>query len=205
VANAKGIPSNVIYLPVQAAAATVTLGLDSIPIERGVVTVADFNGGGTADILVDGAYAEGTYYIDTYLGDGRAGFSKVRGGRQDEFGAAVEWPNPVADFNHDGTMDLALVSGIEAPVVTQIFLGDGAGKVNGVKLSVDGEGVAADINGDGTLDLVTNAADGFFNYLHINVNDKADLSSPAVSCWVRMLPPAHLWSAISIMMASSML
>jgi len=89
------------------------------------------------------------------LATGWVGFSKVKGGRSSAFGAFVQWPTAVADFNHDGKLDVALSSGNEAPDVTSIYLGDGAGKFTGLKIrGVDGQGAVADMNGDGELDFV---------------------------------------------------
>ena len=172
VENPKGSASNVIYFLVRMPSSTIPLALDPSPIEAGVPTVADFNGDGAPDILIDGAYHEGTYYIDTYLGDWEGGFSRVKGQRAN-FPAMVEWPNPVGDFNHDGKMDVALASGINETPVTQIYFGDGTGKVRGANIrGVDGTGAAADMNGDGELDFVTNVFDGSFTYLNLYVESQ---------------------------------
>jgi len=108
------------------------------------------------------------------LATGWVGFSKVKGGRSSAFGAFVQWPTAVADFNHDGKLDVALSSGNEAPDVTSIYLGDGAGKFTGLKIrGVDGQGAVADMNGDGELDFVTNAADESFTYLNIYLESQS--------------------------------
>jgi len=187
VKNPHGVASNVIYFWVRIPSSTVPLALDSSPIEEGVVTVADFDGNGTADIFVDGAFGGGTYYTDTYLGDGQGGFTKVKGLRSSAFEAQVEWPNPVGDFNRDGKLDVAVALGAELPDVTEVYLGNGSGKFTQSFKQADGLGVAADMNGDGALDFVTNGADGFYNYLNIALEDQG---SYQVTTSVMLAPQA---------------
>jgi hypothetical protein len=164
VANAGGIPSNVIYFTVRPPSPTVTLGASSTRIEPGVVAVADFNGDNIPDISVAGPY-KNQVYLDTYLGNGHGGFTKVNGPRAGLVGPQVCFPNLPGDFTNNGKMDIAVCDGSElgdAPDSLTIYLGNGLGQFTPVNEGTQPftTGVAADMNGDGILDLVTQCDDG---------------------------------------------
>ena len=117
------------------------------------VGVADFNADGWLDLAAMDADA-GTVLVLT--GDGKFGFRAAGGpvlvtGRP---GAVA-----VADFNGDGVLDLAVADSVGHSVT--LLFGDGAGRmvtgsegpvaVGALPASV----VAADVNGDGKVDLIT--------------------------------------------------
>lgn len=165
VANTGGIASNVIYFTVRLGSPTVTLAASATKIEEGTVTVADFNGDNIPDISVAGVYQLDDLYIDTYLGNGHGGFTKVKGPRLGLVGAQVCWPNIAGDFTNNGKMDIAVCAGSElgdAPDGLFMFLGNGLGQFTQFKTGSMPftTGAAADMNGDGILDLVTQCDDG---------------------------------------------
>jgi hypothetical protein len=163
VANLDTIASNVIYFPVRVASSTVTLEAGPAGIESGEVTVADFNNDSKPDIAVFGVSPQSEYFLDTYFGTGLGGFTRVLGPRLGTaFLATTCVPNPAADFNNDGKMDLALCTAGNGWTALDSFLGDGTGHYTyeGHRGQVDGPSVAADINGDGNLDFVTIFDDG---------------------------------------------
>jgi hypothetical protein len=104
-----------------------------------VVALADFNGDGHADLLLDGGV------IQTVFGRGDGTFGNAVTMRSN---VEMDWRSIVADINGDGALD----------VVTggSIVLGDGTGRFRSYA-SVRGGGVpsaVADFDGDGDLDLV---------------------------------------------------
>jgi hypothetical protein len=110
---------------------------------------ADLNGDGFLDaVTTGGGYDQGVGGI--WLGDGKGGFKSA--GQLNipaEAGLAA-----IGDFNHDGILDVA-IPGINEVLV---FLGEGGGSFpqNGVSYSTTygDDLVAADVNGDGNLDLI---------------------------------------------------
>ena len=118
------------------------------------VVAADFNGDGKMDLAV----ANGTSQnILVFLGNGDGTFqSSIASGSV--FGGASFLA--AGDFNKDGKLDLA-VSGL---LGVQVLLGNGdgtfkGGGIPGITLGPpQGPLVAADLNGDGYLDLVVAAA-----------------------------------------------
>lgn len=124
------------------------------------VAVADFNGDGNLDMIYYGE-AEGYAGLFVLLGNGNGTFQNPTAAR-----TIPNIGNPgvaVGDFNGDGILDLAVGSSpfttANAPV--QIYLGNGDGTFRAGASYTQGENtmVAADVNGDGKLDLVyTNAS-----------------------------------------------
>jgi hypothetical protein len=165
VENAGGIASNVIYFTVRLGSSTVTLAAAATKIEPGVVTVADFNGDYIPDISVSGDHLQDYFYLDTYFGNGHGGFTKTDGPRFSSFDSEPGFLNVVGDFSNNGKMDVAMSNSSgdgTNPLGMLMFLGNGEGHFTGVPggYAVIGTGAAADMNGDGTLDLVTQCYDG---------------------------------------------
>jgi hypothetical protein len=141
------------------------------------VTLADFNRDGRLDLLV-GTQGDGQARV--FFGDGRGGFALAP---RSPFPAG---PMPsdfaLADFDADGRMDLA-VANHETSDVT-VFLGDGSGGFGAARSVFTGSRphvhsvAAADLSGDGSVDLVVESADT--DSVQVVFGDgQAGFSSPA--------------------------
>ena len=120
----------------------------SSPGGGGWVVAGDFNGDGIPDL------AEADSQLKILLGDGAGGFTVAH---TYSFGPGNPTHLATADFDHNGTLDLAVgVINENAQVYT--YLGDGTGAfVSSVGLGEDdAQGVMAiDADGDGNIDIVT--------------------------------------------------
>lgn len=124
----------------------------------GSIEIADFDGDGKSDLAVANERSDD---VTVLLGDGRGGFSQAKGS---PFPAGRN-PNDIAvgDFNRDGKLDLAFANHEEKYLT--LLLGDGRGGFApaprspfAVEVKPHTHGVAAaDLNGDESLDLVTDS------------------------------------------------
>jgi hypothetical protein len=119
------------------------------------VAIADLNGDGIPDLAVACAGSAPNY--------SNGGFSVLLGNGDGTFRTAVTYESGarpshvvVADFNHDGILDLAVTNYVNAGTVS-VLLGNGDGTFQAtIKYAAGSQpyGLAvADLNGDGILDL----------------------------------------------------
>jgi hypothetical protein len=124
------------------------------PPRNSNLAVADFNGDGKIDLYVEG---RSSYFV-IYLGNGDGTFNY---GYEGYFNCNRGAPGTpaVADFNGDGLLDLAVIDRCNGGSV-HVFLNNGAGFTEEKKSyfidKFGGQNIAAaDVNGDGKVDLVT--------------------------------------------------
>ncbi len=119
---------------------------------------ADFNGDGKLDLYRLGEDFYDGPYFDIWLGNGDGTFARGSGGSFLPYGS--DYP-AIADFNGDGKLDVAVAgSDSNGGEGVDVFLGDGKGGFSSpvfypVEFAGD-SAAAADVNGDGKVDLITN-------------------------------------------------
>jgi hypothetical protein len=142
------------------------------------VTLADINGDGKLDILMDVTDSSGGNHLQAMLGDGLGGFAAPV---EIPTGGSGPFSNPVvADFNSDGHLDIAFSSNGNLPQIS-ILLGDGHGSFSAPRVipvandtTFAADLVLLDINKDGKPDLVVNTArvtGGGFHESFLLLND----------------------------------
>jgi hypothetical protein len=156
--NADDVPSTRLYLGDGEGTFTVAdAGLADL--ELGSVSIADVNGDGSQDLLLTGRDASEVPQTKLYVGDGQGGFSEASAGLVDVWAGSASF----ADFDGDGATDLVIAGSdtsdaAVASWVTEVYLGDGQGGFTNADADlpgiVGGSSEAADLNKDGSLDLV---------------------------------------------------
>ena len=129
-----------------------------LPIRTGepwFAAIADLNSDGRPDIL---ATHHEINALTVMTGDGRGGFNEANGSPFD-FGASF-FRVVIADVDHDGRTDVVGTSGDSI----RVLLGDGRGAFKQAASIPVGPGAwrmaAADLNSDGTVDIVTSNSEG---------------------------------------------
>jgi hypothetical protein len=124
-----------------------------LPLRTGepwFAAIADLNGDSRPDLV---ATHHDQSALTVMTGDGRGGFTEANGSPFD-FGVSL-FQLIIADVNRDGRMDVAATSGDSL----RVLLGDGRGAFKPAASIPVGPGAwriaAADLNGDGTVDVVT--------------------------------------------------
>lgn len=124
------------------------------------VIVRDLNHDDRADLVVT---HDDTHRVAVMLGDGKGRFRQAPGSPFD--GRAASWKGDAADFDGDGTLDLALAGGSSV----RVFHGDGRGGFRyWASLPTRGESwdvACVDVNGDQRHDIVTPSSAG--NAVHV--------------------------------------
>lgn len=129
-----------------------------------LITIADFNGDGKADLFVIGASGGTQYTAFVYFNNGSGTFTLASQFSTPSLNSSVSGL-VAADFNHDGRMDVAFS---QYPYVF-VFFGDGKGQFTAgpqTQVQYDGALMLGDFDGDGHADL---AVSDFTNYQNVQI------------------------------------
>jgi hypothetical protein len=200
-----GGPSNAVPFTVTNPTTSLAFATSTHPvgIDPGGVVVADFNNDGKADLAVFGGSApicsETDGAISILLGDGHGGFTT-----QSTICSYGNLPfsGVSGDFNNDGKLDLAVVSGNGSGAcgdagcaAVTIYLGNGDGTfTEHENFGIDGNFytiVAADFNRDGNLDLAV-------SYIYFGLPNVAVFlgrGDGSFDAYTSVLSNGYLWSS----------
>jgi hypothetical protein len=145
------------YLAPAAAAAPQSVA--TIAAQPRQLQIGDFNGDGKADFAL---FLDRTSQISVWFGDGSGGYVEKTRMRIGAPGAYTTLAFVATDLNGDGKTDLAVLRDDKQPAV-EGYLSDGSGKFTLAKTTTyktagapaDNTLQAADLNGDGKMDVVT--------------------------------------------------
>ena len=135
----------------------VSYNLEASSVNAPVIAFGDFNGDHNPDVVV--AFSDNTNagHEVAFLGNGNGTFQTAKSST----GVNFSGPVAVGDFNGDGKLDLSVGSDASCSTCTgsastYVQLGNGDGTFQAPILAFSGMGpmIAADLNGDGKLDLI---------------------------------------------------
>jgi pimeloyl-ACP methyl ester carboxylesterase len=130
----------------------------------GSISTADVDGDGNQDLLITGSDANDNSTTTLYLGDGQGSFTEASA---DLTGVQFS-SSSIADLNGDGNKDLLIAGLDESPLsggspLTKLYLADGQGGFTEADADLadisSGSMSVADVNGDGTQDLLITGND----------------------------------------------
>jgi len=151
----------------------------------------DFNEDGKPDLVVVGAACSSTADIFLSNGDGTFTLSQAVGPLNGSQGSNDPSLVAVGDFNGDGHLDFAVAAQGGSSGSLDVYLGDGTGHFNysatynyGSRDGGAGSIAAADVNGDGKLDLIVGNGgyDGTITILLGNGDGTFLPQTPVVCC-----------------------